>query len=97
MTKKIFRSMVITAGTVLLAGMVIIMGCLYEYFCGVQEKQLRDELGLAAVAVEQGGEGYLRSLHSDRYRLTWVAADGTVLYDTRADGESMENQTGFMC
>ena len=91
MTKKIFRSMVITAGTVLLAGMVIIMGCLYEYFCGVQEKQLRDELGLAAVAVEQGGEGYLRSLHSDRYRLTWVAADGTVLYDTQADAATMEN------
>lgn len=91
MTKKIFRSMVITAGTVLLAGMVIIMGCLYEYFCGVQEKQLRDELGLAAVAVKQGGEGYLRSLHSDRYRLTWVAADGTVLYDTQADAATMEN------
>ena len=37
MTKKIFRSMVVTAGAVLLASLVIIMGCLYEYFCGVQE------------------------------------------------------------
>ncbi len=91
MTKKIFRSMIITAGAVLLASMVIIMGCLYEYFCGVQEKQLRDELGLAAAAVEQGGEDYLRALHSDRYRLTWVAADGTVLYDTQADPTAMEN------
>ena len=36
MTKKIFRSMVITAGAVLLASLIIIMGCLYEYFCGVQ-------------------------------------------------------------
>ena len=92
MTKKIFRSMIITAGAVLLASMVIIMGCLYEYFCGVQEQQLKDELSLAASAVERlDGRSYLASLHSDRYRLTWVAADGTVLYDTQADAASMEN------
>ena len=36
MTKRIFRSMIVTAGAVLLATLVIIMGCLYEYFCGVQ-------------------------------------------------------------
>ena len=92
MTKRIFRSMVITAGAVLLASLVIIMGCLYEYFCGVQEQQLKDELGLAAAAMQQGeGESYLQSLSSDRYRLTWVAANGTVLYDTRTDAAGMEN------
>ena len=91
MTKKIFRSMVITAGAVLLASLIIIMGCLYDYFCGVQEQQLKDELSLAAAAVEQGGADYLTSLQSDRYRLTWVGADGTVLYDTQADAAAMEN------
>ena len=91
MTKKIFRSMVITAGAVLLASLIIIMGCLYDYFCGVQEQQLKDELSLAAAAVEQGGADYLASLQSDRYRLTWVSADGTVLYDTQADAAAMEN------
>ena len=92
MTKKIFRSMILTAGAVLLASMVIIMGCLYEYFCGVQEQQLKDELSLAASAMEQqDGQSYLASLRSDRYRLTWVAADGTVLYDTQADAGTMEN------
>ena len=92
MTKRIFRSMILTAGAVLLASLVIIMGFLYEYFCGVQEKQLKDELSLAAAAMEQGeAEAYLRSLNSDHYRLTWVAADGTVLYDTRTDAGSMEN------
>ena len=92
MTKKIFRSMILTAGAVLLASMVIIMGCLYEYFCGVQEQQLKDELSLAASAMERlDGQSYLTSLRSDRYRLTWVAADGTVLYDTKADAGTMEN------
>ncbi len=94
MTKKIFRSMILTAGAVLLASMVIIMGCLYEYFCGVQEQQLKDELSLAASAMERpDGQSYLASLRSDRYRLTWVAADGTVLYDTQADAASMENHS----
>ena len=94
MTKKIFRSMILTAGAVLLASMVIIMGCLYEYFCGVQEQQLKDELSLAASAMERlDGQSYLTSLRSDRYRLTWVAADGTVLYDTQADAASMENHS----
>lgn len=92
MTKRIFRSMILTAGTVLLASLVIIMGFLYEYFCGVQEKQLKDELSIAAAAMERGGgEAYLRSLHSDRYRLTWVAEDGTVRYDTFTDAAAMEN------
>ena len=94
MTKKIFRSMILTAGAVLLASMVIIMGCLYEYFCGVQEQQLKDELSLAASAMERlDGQSYLTSLRSDRYRLTWVAADGTVLYDTQADAGTMENHS----
>ena len=91
MNKKIFRSIMAVAGAVLLASLLVIMASLYGYFGGVQEDQLRDELSLAAVSVEDSGEDYLRQVSSDRFRLTWIAGDGTVLYDTRADGESMEN------
>ena len=94
MTKKIFRSIVLIAGAVLLASLVIIMGCLYEYFGGVQEQQLQDELGLAAIMVEDGGETGLQRVDTRRYRLTWIDADGTVLYDTDADAESLENHGG---
>ena len=91
MTKKIFHSILLVAGAVLLASLLFIMGCLYEYFGSVEKKQLRDELELAAVAVERGGEDYLSSISSERYRLTWIAPDGTVLYDTVTDAESLEN------
>ena len=91
MTKKIFRSILLIAGAVLLASLVIIMGCLYEYFGGVQEQQLQDELGLAAIMVEDGGETGLQRVDTRRYRLTWIDTDGTVLYDTDADAESLEN------
>lgn len=91
MTQKIFQSILLVAGCVLLASLLIIMGFLYDYFGGVEENQLRDELSLAAAAVEDGGTDYLSQLAADRCRLTWIAADGSVLYDTKTDAESLEN------
>ena len=91
MTKKIFQSILLVAGCVLLASLLIIMGFLYDYFGGVEENQLRNELSLASAAVEDGGTDYLARLTADRYRLTWIAADGSVIYDTKTDAESLEN------
>ena len=91
MTKRIFRATLLVGVAVLIASLTLVMGALYSYFGRVQESQLRDELSLAAVGVEQNGMDYLRKLESDQYRITWLDADGAVLYDTRADAESMEN------
>ena len=91
MTKKIFRSTLLVAVCALLASLVLVMGCLYDYFAGLQSQALRDELTLAASGVSQGGETYLDTIDSNRYRLTWIAPDGTVLYDTQADASTMEN------
>ena len=91
MTSKILKSILSVATAVLLASLVIITGVLYRYFGDVQESQLKDELSLAASAVEQLGEDYLASLDYDRYRLTWVDADGNVVFDSHADKSAMEN------
>ena len=91
MTKRIFRATLLVGVVVLIASLTLVMGVLYSYFGRVQESQLRDELSLAAVGVEQNGTDYLRKLKSDQYRITWLRADGAVLYDTQADAESMEN------
>ncbi len=91
MTKRIFKSIFLVAAVVLLAALIIIMGVLYDYFGGVQETQLENELGLATLAVEENGVEYLRELPSSRYRLTWVSADGDVIYDTQMDYGSMDN------
>ena len=91
MTKRIFRATLLVGVVVLIASLTLVMGVLYSYFGRVQESQLRDELSLAVVGVEQNGTDYLRKLKSDQYRITWLRADGAVLYDTQADAESMEN------
>lgn len=99
MTKKIFRSTLMVAAAVLAASLVIVLGCLYDYFGDVQEHQLKDKLRLAACGVEESGQDYLDRLAardsghggSPDYRLTWVASDGTVLFDTHVPAEEMEN------
>ena len=91
MTKRIFRATLLVGVAVLIASLALVMGVLYSYFGRVQESQLRDELSLAAVGVEKNGTDYLAELHSDQYRITWLRADGVVIYDTQADAETMEN------
>ena len=91
MTNKIFKSILTVALAVLMASLIIITGVLYQYFGTMQESQLKDELRLTAEATQHLGENYLRNVDSDRYRLTWVSGDGTVIFDSHADVASMEN------
>ena len=91
MTRKIFLSIMAAAAVVLLCSVLIIMGCLYDYFGGVQERQLEDELALAQTGVECSGKTYLKALEGESYRLTWIAPSGEVLFDSQADESSMEN------
>lgn len=91
MTNRIFKSILSVAIAVLMACLIIITGILYQYFGKMQESQLKDELRLAASATEQLGEVYLEQLDSDRYRLTWIGSDGTVVFDSHADVAAMEN------
>lgn len=91
MTKRIFRSIVFVAASVLLASLVIILSCFYDYFGRLQKQEMKDELYLVSAAVEQGDTEYLKGLSSEHFRLTLIAADGSVVYDTAADSESLEN------
>ena len=91
MTRKVFLSIMAAAAVVLLCSVLIIMGCLYDYFGGVQERQLEDELALAQTGVECSGKTYLKALEGESYRLTWIAPSGEVLFDSQADESSMEN------
>jgi len=102
MSRKILRSILLAVSAALLANLVIVMGCLYNYFQTAQVSQLKDELRLAACAVEESGRDYLERMSgrdghdpsSPAYRLTWIGSDGTVLFDTVEPAEAMENHGG---
>ncbi|MCI5993248.1 MAG: ATP-binding protein [Clostridiales bacterium] len=91
MTKRIRRAIFLVALAVLLACLTIVMGVLYEYFTGVQKNALRQQAALAAQGVQLDGMAYFDGLEANAVRLTWVAADGTVRYDTQAAASQMEN------
>ncbi len=91
MTKRIFRSIFLVAMAVLLASLALAFGALYDHFGMVQENQLKAELSLAAKAVEGSGMEYLETLDEAPNRLTWIAADGSVRFDSESDAKSMEN------
>ncbi len=91
MKKQIFRSILIAATSVFLASLVLIMGVLYDYFSSVQMKGLETETYIAASAVEKNGKEYLESIKTGDYRITWIANDGTVLFDNKANETEMEN------
>ncbi len=91
MTKRIFKAICAAALGVFLVTMLLIMGVLYNYFSTVQQKQLRSETQLAVQGVEQLGIGYFDGLATDNFRVTWIAANGDVLYDSETDSDSMEN------
>ena len=91
MTNKIFRSTVFVAVVVLLCSLGIVVGVLYSHFTGVQIQQLKDELSLAVTGTEQYGNAFLENVEADRFRVTWIDTDGTVLFDTQVDQAAMGN------
>ena len=93
MKKKIFQSILNVTIIVLLSSLFLITGVLHNYFQKIQMKQLKDELSLAALGTEQEGVNYLSNLNVEGYRITWIASDGTVLFDNQADTSKMQNHS----
>lgn len=91
MANKIFRSTIFVAVVVLLCSLGVVMGVLYDHFSSVQLEQLKNELSLAVTGTEQYGNAFLENLEPERFRLTWVDRDGTVLFDNQVDQTAMSN------
>ena len=91
MKSRIFRATVSVGLLMVLSTIIIIMGVLYAYF----DKQFVNELSQEAVfvksGVEKNGVEYLNSLGNTKNRITWIASDGTVIYDSIADEAAMDN------
>ena len=90
MTGKLFRNSMAVAVTVMVLSIALFMGMLYQHFTDQIMGELQTETQLVAQGVEVEGLDYLQGLES-RNRITWVAGDGTVLYDSQADASKMEN------
>ena len=91
MTKRIFRSICLVAIAVFLASVAIFLGVLYDYFGNVQQNSLNTQTELAAQGVRIMGAKYFEGLAPQDLRISWIGADGSVLYDSEANSSEMEN------
>lgn len=91
MTRKIFRSILLVTLITLLAGLVLVSGVLYGYFGKMQRDRIKTELSVASTAVESDGLDYLKNVDAGQLRLTWVTADGSVIFDSAKNADKMEN------
>ena len=90
MTRRIFRSIVLTAVLALLLSSALLVGTLYS----VYEGRISGELRTEAEYIVRGMNGMQNDLiyfagFSPDNRVTLIAADGTVLYDSQADEARM--------
>ncbi len=94
MKKRIFRMMCLLMLIIMTATTALVLGVLYAKEYVFVQARVRNEAILIAQGMDMGGEAYLQQAVAgltNNDRVTIIAADGTVLFDSRADSESMEN------
>ena len=91
MTKRIFRSILLVASAVLILSLFAVSGVFYNHFSGTQKERLEAVAELAIQGIELNGAAYFEGFYEEEIRITWVATDGSVLYDTKVIPEEMDN------
>jgi len=76
---------------ILCLSVIIIMGMLYQYFSKITMQEIKNELTYISIGVNHNGTTYLDDLTGGESRITWIAEDGEILYDSELDKDKMEN------
>ncbi len=91
MIKRIYRAILSTCLGVLLLSMLLALALLYVHYDARLAEELRTRAEYLSAGVEQGGVGFLETVPDAGDRVTLLSADGSVLYDNRANAAAMEN------
>ena len=93
MTGKILRISYLVAISALLASALLFFGVMYRDYEDGAFARLRAEAAAIAQGLGAGGSVYFDSFAPDD-RVTWIAANGTVLYDSAAPAQLLESHAG---
>ncbi|MCI7692354.1 MAG: ATP-binding protein [Oscillospiraceae bacterium] len=95
MTKRIFLSTFFVSFASVIIAIIIVLGANYAKNLDNFTKQLEEETGLLSVSLADENaddiENNLAKLSGFSSRITYIAADGTVLFDNKANPAEMEN------
>ena len=90
MTGRIFRNFVLICFCVFAVSVGLFIGVLYRNFSDNLDAELIQQTELLGDGLEYAGVGYLETISLPN-RVTWVDAQGTVLYDNQASAAEMAN------
>ncbi len=93
MRRKVFFSMSILACASVLVSMVLAAFTMYGGFYASMREKVKNEAAYVAAAVNLSGENYFSSVRgvSDKSRITLVASDGAVRYDSERPASELKN------
>lgn len=91
MTRRIFRAIFLASFAMIFVCTASLVLVTYNYYNVKEIEYVRIQTEFAAKAVEKLGIEYLEELISSDYRITWVAPDGMVIYDTHEQKDNMDN------
>ena len=93
MTGKILRISYLVAISALLASALLFFGVMYRDYEDGAFARLRAEAAAISQGLDAVGSDYFDSFAPDD-RVTWIAANGTVLYDSAAPAQLLESHAG---
>lgn len=93
MRVKIRRSMVLILGSTLLVSYLLLSAFFYKQNLEILRSEVRQEARYICEAVRVAGPEYLNELDrvEENTRVTWIAQDGKVLYDSGEFEEDLDN------
>ncbi len=92
MKRKIFRFAALLAALAVLISSVLITAAAYNDFFRTIKREVAAQASYIRLGLELGGEAYLSQIERRTgHRLTLIAADGKVLFDSVSDPAQMDN------
>jgi two-component system phosphate regulon sensor histidine kinase PhoR len=95
MKRRIFSSTLLAVLLSVLLFGAALTAIIFNFYADREKDELGNRLAIAAAAMERDGDGlpFLEAMKAAdaSSRFTWVAPDGTVLYDSEKDAAGMEN------
>ncbi len=92
MKRKIFWTVLSSFLLVLIATLTIVLVIMHNSYVNTEKSRLQQFTSNAAAEVNHLGPSFLsHNILNNQYRLTYIAEDGTVLFDNENDSDTMEN------
>ncbi len=91
MIKRTFLSMLMLVLCAILACFCMVTVILFHNFDNMYDVNLDNEVKYISRGIELNGMDFLTGLNTNNCRVTWVNADGSVIYDSAVEATQMEN------